>query len=549
LKITIVTPSYRQLHWLKLCVASVGDQQGVECEHIIQDAETGSDLIEWVKTHSRAKLVVESDSGMYDAINRGFRKATGDIVAWLNCDEQYLPGTLAKVAAYFEKHPKVDVLFGDAVLLSEEGELLSYRRAILPSLVHIKLAHLNTPSCATFVRRSVIERGFLLKTEWKTIADVVWVAELLEAKLRMAVLPEPLAAFTITKENLGQTSLALKEGERWQKQTTSAGLRALRGPVIFLHRVRKLLHGAYNVRNFATHVYTHSSGPHRVPMSAQKLSFAWIHSANQGSRSAPSKLVDILRDVLLPQRQSPEGPAETLPFTSQQPQRWPLIYFVLAPVLLAAGILFLDQKSPDVVVAPLASMILMLLLSFRLEPLELIPFAATFAGVIFYSLRYMQHLDQQGDSDWMRLSVRIFSFLVASSLAVLFSKYRREARARHDRTVAIITTMPVPVIISDATSLIVFANDEAVEFMQMPRGHLQCASYVQLFMANKDEGTAMRDYIKFFTNLPDVEEGTLTRTRDMCLAIANGEKHNVQARLICLGKGEARSMITVLKLW
>ena len=53
---------------------------------------------------------------MYDAINRGFAKASGDILAWLNCDEQYLPGALAKVADHFARHPRTDILFGDIIL-------------------------------------------------------------------------------------------------------------------------------------------------------------------------------------------------------------------------------------------------------------------------------------------------------------------------------------------------------------------------------------------------------------------------------------------------
>jgi len=277
-KLTIVTPSHDQLRWLKLCVASVADQQGVDCEHIIQDAETEGDLCEWVTSHSTAKLFVERDSGMYDAINKGFSKATGDVVAWLNCDEQYLPGALAKVTRFFEEHPDVDLLFGDAVLINEEGALLSYRRAILPSLLHIQLSHLNTLSCATFVRRSVIERGFQLKTEWKAIADVVWVTDMLKAKLRMALLPEPLAAFTITQENLGQSRLAFDEGNRWQQQTITGWMRALRIPAIALHRIRKLLNGAYSKRDFATEVYTHSSRLTRRPVQLHKIPFSWTKS-------------------------------------------------------------------------------------------------------------------------------------------------------------------------------------------------------------------------------------------------------------------------------
>ena len=275
LKFTIVTPSYRQLSWLKLCAASVDDQQGVEVEHLIQDAQSGPELAQWVRAHPRARLFVESDSGMYDAINRGFQKATGDIVAWLNCDEQYLPGALAQVAAFFEAHPQVEVLFGDAVLIGEAGEPLSYRRAILPSLLHLRLSHRDALSCATFVRRSVIERGLLLRPEWKAIADGIWIADLLQARVRMAVWPEPRAAFTLTGENLSQSSLALEESDRWRRQSTRAWMRALRLPVVALHRLRKLLHGAYAKRDFATRLYTQSSPLARVPVSARNIPFTW----------------------------------------------------------------------------------------------------------------------------------------------------------------------------------------------------------------------------------------------------------------------------------
>ena len=75
MRFSIVTPSFRQLAWLKRAVRSVADQQGVEVEHIIQDAGTGPELEEWVRTHSTAQLFVEKDHGMYDAVNRGLARA------------------------------------------------------------------------------------------------------------------------------------------------------------------------------------------------------------------------------------------------------------------------------------------------------------------------------------------------------------------------------------------------------------------------------------------------------------------------------------------
>src|SRR6266446_656854 len=120
MRFSIVTPSYRSSAWLKLCIASVADQQ-VEAEHIVQDAGSDDGTLDWLTTDSRVRALVEKDQGMYDAINRGLRRAGGDILAWLNCDEQYLPGALETVGAFFAQHPAVDVLFGDIVMVDAQG--------------------------------------------------------------------------------------------------------------------------------------------------------------------------------------------------------------------------------------------------------------------------------------------------------------------------------------------------------------------------------------------------------------------------------------------
>ncbi len=141
--ISIVTPSFQQLDWLRLAIASVSDQEGVAREHLIQDG--GTEGIEEGLRASFAPLIdtrqlqifAEKDAGMYDAINRGLAKAGGDICAYLNCDEQYLPGAFRKVAEFFQAHPDVDVLFGDVILVDARGCPISYRRSILPHSHHI----------------------------------------------------------------------------------------------------------------------------------------------------------------------------------------------------------------------------------------------------------------------------------------------------------------------------------------------------------------------------------------------------------------------------
>ena len=216
---------------------------------------------------------IEKDDGMYDAINRGLQKATGEICAYLNCDEQYLPGTLAKVADFFETHPDVDMLFGDVVLVDETGAPVSYRRSILPTKSHLRLAHLNTPTCATFFRRDLLERGFYFDPQWKVIGDAVRMEALLNAGVKMATLHEALAVFAFTGENLSDTALSKTESLRW-KGPNSARKGVAKAFVILAHRLRKFLAGAYKQRTVDMSIYTHDSPDVRRRFIA-KVGFSW----------------------------------------------------------------------------------------------------------------------------------------------------------------------------------------------------------------------------------------------------------------------------------
>jgi len=271
--ISVVTPSFRQLNWLRLCAASVVDQKGVSHEHIVQDAGTGPELERWARTVSHLSLFVEKDDGMYDAINRGLRKARGEICSYLNCDEQLLPGALGEVHSFFDKNPSVEVLFGDVILTDIDGNPLSYRRTILPKLSHVRSAHLNTPSCATFFKRTLLDRGFFFDRQWKTIGDQVWVENLLRAGIRMATLRAPLAVFTFTGENLGATATSRQEMLRRRGQQTIAWpLRSAIG--VAAHRIKKLCAGAYKFRHVNIEIYTLVS-PNARQRHEGRVGFTW----------------------------------------------------------------------------------------------------------------------------------------------------------------------------------------------------------------------------------------------------------------------------------
>ncbi len=261
-RISIVTPSYRRSAWLKLCIASVADQPGA-VEHIVQDAGSDDGTLDWLPQDPRVKVFVEKDQGMYDGVNRGLRRAGGDLLAYLNCDEQYLPGALATVAAFFEQHPETDVLFGDVVMVDTAGRYLHHRRMQTPLKYHTWTCHLSTLSCAMFFRRRIVfDYGLLFDPHLRAVGDGEWMVRLLRRPVKMAALGQFTSVFTCTGANMSTGPNARREARELFK---SAPPWAQRFKPLFIlqHRLRRLLGGMYRQPPFAYEVYTLASPANR----------------------------------------------------------------------------------------------------------------------------------------------------------------------------------------------------------------------------------------------------------------------------------------------
>jgi glycosyltransferase involved in cell wall biosynthesis len=273
-RFSIITPSFQSSKWLRLCIASVADQNA-EIEHIVQDAGSEDGTLDWLLRDSRVKAFVEKDRGMYEAINRGLLRATGEILAYLNCDEQYLGDVLPAVERFFARNADVDVLFGDVVLVDTEGNYVAHRKMQTPLLYHTWTCHLSTLSCAMFFRARVIrEAGGLFDAALRAAGDGEWIVRLMKKGTKMAVLGQFTSAFTFTGANIGAGESASRE--RWELfRSAPAWARAMRPAIILQHRLRRLAAGMYRQAPFSYELYTLASPLRRRVFAVSNPTYRW----------------------------------------------------------------------------------------------------------------------------------------------------------------------------------------------------------------------------------------------------------------------------------
>ncbi|MDB6066954.1 MAG: hypothetical protein JWR26_3162 [Pedosphaera sp.] len=274
MRFSIITPSFRNSDWLKLCVASVADQEA-DLEHIVQDAGSDDGTLDWLPRDPRVKAFVEKDQGMYDAVNRGLRRAQGEILAYLNCDEQYLPGTLKAVADFFEHHPHIDVLFADIVVVDGDGKYLFHRKVQTPRLFHTMVDHLPTLTCATFFRRKLIaDDGLFFNPKLRDVGDGEWMVRLLKRHTPMAVLRRFTSTFTMTGNNMSARPNAARErAELFNSAPLWA--RKLKPLLILQHRLGRLAGGIYSQKPFSYALYTRASPAKRIVHDVAQPTFKW----------------------------------------------------------------------------------------------------------------------------------------------------------------------------------------------------------------------------------------------------------------------------------
>jgi glycosyltransferase involved in cell wall biosynthesis len=284
MKFSIITPSFRNSNWLKLCIASVADQQGVEVEHIVQDACSDDGTQDWLPHDKRVKAFIEKDKGMYDAVNRGYKRAEGDILAYLNCDEQYLPGGLKAVHDFFQSHPEAEVALAGTIVVDGAGKYICHRHLMVPHLQHVWFRFPILTSSVFLRRRVISERGIFFDTHWRDLGDFHWVLALIKNKVPMAVCDTFTSAFADTGENMNLKPNAIREKAETAKMIP-ARARALKPFSILHHRLRRLAAGHFRLKPASYQIYTLGSPDSRVNFDVPKPTAVWWNRLDTDVRS------------------------------------------------------------------------------------------------------------------------------------------------------------------------------------------------------------------------------------------------------------------------
>jgi len=273
--ISIVTPSLDMLGYLKRCHASVADQRGVAWEHIVMDGGSRDGTVAWLTQQPGIHAHSGRDRGMYDAVNKGFALASGEIIAHLNCDEQLLPGALRVVKTFFDENPSVDIAFGDVLTIRPDGSLIAFRKAVKMVEPVLLLPPLHIATAATFYRRRVLERGRLYDDSYKDIADLDTLVRLSRSGYRFRHVPRYLAAFTMTGRNRSMSPVVRQEIARFLEVAPWWVTRA-RPAWRVVGWLSKLAHGCYSQRRpIAYSVYADDAALLRRDFLVPNPSFRW----------------------------------------------------------------------------------------------------------------------------------------------------------------------------------------------------------------------------------------------------------------------------------
>jgi glycosyltransferase involved in cell wall biosynthesis len=184
--VSIITPSYNQAAFLEQTMRSVLDQNYPHIEYLVADGGSDDGSVEIIKRYADrlAWWVSEKDKGQAEAINKGFARAKGKYIAWVNSDDFYQPGAIRAAVAELEAHPDAGMVFGDVQVVDQDGKILNSLHYGNWGLKELMMFHIIGQP-AVFMRRAVLEKAGYLDMSYHFMLDhQLWLRMGLQAGIR-----------------------------------------------------------------------------------------------------------------------------------------------------------------------------------------------------------------------------------------------------------------------------------------------------------------------------------------------------------------------------
>jgi glycosyltransferase involved in cell wall biosynthesis len=258
MRVSIVTPSFNQRDFIAQTIDSVVSQQGnFELEYLVMDGGSTDGTVELLKEKERqikagqgvgpkggVSFIWQSqkDNGQSDAINQGMKRSTGDIIAYLNSDDLYLPGALKKVVDALANQPSKHWLYGRCQMIDTQGRparglITGYKNWLLKNFSRRKLLITNFISQpATFWTRTAYQKIGGFDENQHLVMDYDYWCKLSRLGAPI-VLNDDLAAFRVHPNNKSSQNFIRQFNDQYQVAAANTG----NGLILLLHRLHNFL--------------------------------------------------------------------------------------------------------------------------------------------------------------------------------------------------------------------------------------------------------------------------------------------------------------------
>ena len=238
-KVSIVTPSFNQAPFLEQTLRSVLEQDYPNLEYIVIDGGSTDGSLEIIHKYADRLAYWQSqpDQGQTDAINQGFARASGEILAWLNSDDLLLPGAVSAAVRALQAHPEAAMVYGDALLINAEGKTIGKFPAAQTDYRKLRRGYVHIPQQASFFRADLWRQVAPLDVSFYFAMDYdLWVR--LAALAPLVYVPQLWAAFRLH----GEAKSIAADDRCWPEMLRvhyRDGGKVL-SPIVFKYWLRKL---------------------------------------------------------------------------------------------------------------------------------------------------------------------------------------------------------------------------------------------------------------------------------------------------------------------